>query len=288
MVQLDPPEHPLLSVIDIVCPAIRPEMPNDSMYLGLYNIFLKRNIDGRFGYGQRQYDFSNGIMGFSAPGQVFSFNRELDLSRISGILLLIHPDFLRNHPVQKRMDELGFFSYHMNEALHLSPKEETQVTRIMTDIREEYRQPIDAFSREVIISHLGVLLNYANRFYNRQFITRSTSPEEPIQRFESILNGYFTEEGVDVLPTVQELASRMNISAHYLSDMLRTLTGMGAQQHIHAKIIEKAKALLLSTSLTVNETAWRLGFEYPQYFNRLFKSKTGVTPAAFRKAELGN
>ncbi|RYY53200.1 MAG: AraC family transcriptional regulator [Chitinophagaceae bacterium] len=288
MVGLPAPEHPLLSVIDIVCPAVRPDLPDDSMYMGLYNIFLKRNIDGMFGYGRRNYDFSNGIMGFSSPGQVFSFNHELDLSKISGILLLIHPDFLRNHPVQKKMEDLGFFSYNMNEALHLSPREEIQITRIMTDIREEYLQPIDAFSRDVVISHVDVLLNYANRFYNRQFITRSTSAEEPVLRFEALLNGFFAKEEITVLPAVQDLAAQMNISAHYLSDMLRSLTGMSAQQHIHNKLIEKAKAILLSTSLSVNETAYQLGFEYPQYFNRLFKSKTGLTPAAFRKAAMDN
>lgn len=203
-------------------------------------------------------------------------------------MILIHPDFLRKYELSRRIGAYGFFSYDVNEALHLSEKEERIIERIMLDIRTEYQQPIDAFSQDVIISHLEVLLNYSNRFYNRQFITRNGSEEDLIVRFEGLIKDIFQQETVSRIPAVNEIAEQLNVSSHYLSDMLRSLTGMSAQQHIHNLLIEKAKEILLTTNLTINETAFKLGFEYPQYFNRLFKNKTGSTPAMFRKAMPSN
>ena len=281
-------EHPLISVIDIGCNRPMPNLPQDKLIHDFYSIFLKKNINGALGYGRKYYDFSDGVMGFSLPKQVFTINRLVDISKMSGWMLLIHPDFIRKYPLMKRISEYGFFSYEMNEALHLSEKEEVIMQRIIQDIQTEYKQSIDAFSQDVIVSHIEVLLNYANRFYNRQFITRRSSEHEPLAKFEELITETFKKNAIDQLPTVNDLADRLNVSPHYLSDMLRTQTGLSAQQHIHNQLIEKAKEILMTTSLSINETAFKLGFEYPQYFNRLFKSKTGVTPAAFRKAVSAN
>ncbi len=279
---LPKPEHPLISVMELEGCRELPALPDYRLIQDFYTIFLKRNINGTIGYGQKYYDFSEGVMGFSLPKQVFTLNRDVDVSKLSGWMLLIHQDFIRKYPLAKRILEYGFFSYELSEALHLSEKEEAVIDRIMRDIRTEYQQSIDAYSQDVIISHIEVLLNYSNRFYNRQFITRSSSEEAPLIRFEQLVMRYF-DTNPKQLPSVAELSAQMNVSAHYLSDMLRSATGMSAQQHIHNLLIEKAKQVLLTTNLSVNETAYSLGFEYPQYFNRLFKSKTGVTPAAFRK-----
>ena len=285
---LPAPEHPLISVIDLACRADLIDLPDDKLIYNFYSIFLKKNIDGTIGYGRKYYDFSNGFMGFSLPMQVFTINRELDYSRLTGWMLLIHPDFIRQYPLAGKIENYGFFSYNINEALHLSPKEEEIIVRITNDIRTEYQQTIDGFSQDVIVSHIEVLLNYCNRFYNRQFITRKSSEQEPLIRFEILIKNLFQQDDMQHIPSVQELADELNVSVHYLSDMLRSITGMNAQQHIHNALIERAKQLLLTTNLSINETAFKLGFEYPQYFNRLFKSKTGVTPAAYRKGPIMN
>lgn len=290
LIGLPQPEHPLISIVDLMCSRENEviNLPDFKLIGNFYNIFLKKNVNGAMGYGRKYYDFSNGFMGFASPMQVFTINKELDISNISGWMLLIHPDFIRKYPLMKRIADYGFFSYEMNEALHLSEKEEAVIDRILADIRAEYRQPIDAYSQDVIISHLEVLLNYANRFYNRQFITRRNSEQEPLARFEDLLAEIFNADHINHLPTVNDLAEQLNVSAHYLSDMLRSSTGQNAQQHIHNRLIEKAKEILLTTSLSINEVAFKMGFEYPQYFNRLFKSKTGLTPAAFRKGADSN
>jgi len=209
-------------------------------------------------------------------------NPTLDISELSGWLLVFHPDLLNKYPLGKKIASYGFFSYDVHEALHLSEREETMLDTLMDSIRSEYEQPIDAFSQDVLISQLEVLLSYANRFYHRQFLTRRTAEHDLLSRFEALLKAYFAQDGEQPLPTVQYFADALHVSPAYLSDMLRTLTGQSTQQHIHYSLIEKAKRLLLTTALSINETAFQLGFEYPQYFTRLFKSKTGLTPAAYR------
>jgi YesN/AraC family two-component response regulator len=173
------------------------------------------------------------------------------------------------------MASYGFFSYQVHEALHLSEREEKVLDGLLRSIQGEYEQPIDAFSHDVLISQIETLLNYANRFYHRQFLTRRTVEHDLLTRFETELTTYFAQASEQPLPTVQHFADALHVSPAYLSDMLRTLTGQTTQQHIHYALIEKAKQLLLTTSLSINETAFQLGFEYPQYFTRLFKNKTG-------------
>ncbi|SDX64184.1 helix-turn-helix domain-containing protein [Hymenobacter psychrophilus] len=285
--ELPAPAHPLLTLIDLqpsggAGPAAsRPEVLGP-VVPGLYTVFLKRNLNGPLYYGHHTYDFREGVMGFSAPGQVFRVARELDTSRLSGWMLVFHPDLLRHHPLARKIASYGFFAYDVHEALHLSASEEALLDTLLLGLRQEYERPIDAFSQDVLVAQLEVLLHYANRFYHRQFLTRRTAGHDLLQRFEALLAAYFTPGAARPLPTVRYFADELHVSVAYLSDLLRTLTHQNAQQHIHHALIERAKHLLLSTNLTISETAFQLGFEYPQYFSRLFKRKTGRSPAAFR------
>ncbi|WP_324674182.1 helix-turn-helix transcriptional regulator [Hymenobacter sp. GOD-10R] len=278
---LPAPAHPLLTIIDLEKARCLPH-PTTPMVQQLYTVALKRGIKGTIYYGRQSYDFAEGVLFFLGPDQVFAVDETLDISEINGWMLVFHPDLLLKYPLAKKILTYGFFSYQSHEALHLSAKEESLLAGMIDGIRMEYEQPIDAFSQDVLVSQLDVLLSYANRFYHRQFHTRRTAEHDLLTRFEALLSNYFAQEAELPLPTVQHFADALHVSPAYLSDMLRTLTGQNTQQHIHNALINKAKQLLLSTSLTINETAYQLGFEYPQYFTRLFKSKTGVTPAAFR------
>lgn len=197
----------------------------------------------------------------------------------TGWSLMFHPDFIRNYPLGKNIKNYGFFSYAVNEALHLSDKEDSMIEALIKNIEQEYHSSIDNYSQDVMVSHVELLLNYANRFYNRQFITRKNVSNDLLVKLEDILTEYFGNDGTlhKRLPTVHYLSEQLYVSSNYLSDMLRTLTGQSAQQHIHNKLIEKAKEILTTTSLSVSEIAYQLGFEYPQSFNKLFKSKTKVS-----------
>ncbi|QKG58734.1 helix-turn-helix transcriptional regulator [Hymenobacter sp. BRD128] len=276
-----PPVHPLLTVIDLQ------HAPHHTPLSGpawreLYLIALKKNLKGRIQYGHRAYDFSEGVLAFYAPGQLCEGNDSIDTSELSGWLLVFHPDLLRKYPLAKKLAGYTYFSYQVHEALHLSGREESLLDGVVEGLRRECEQPIDGFSQDVLVSQLDVLLNYANRFYHRQFLTRRPAEHDLLSRFEALLTSYFAQGESQPLPTVQYFADALHVSPAYLGDMLRSLTGQNTQQHIHHALIEKAKRLLLSTSLTINETAFQLGFEYPQYFSRLFKNKTGLTPAAYR------
>ncbi|AUD03622.1 helix-turn-helix domain-containing protein [Spirosoma pollinicola] len=291
---LPAPAHPLLTLIDLGA-ANRQALANTGHFVNkpivpqLYTVFLKRNLKGLLYYGHRPYDFSEGVMGFSTPGQVFFVDESLDTSQVTGWMLVFHPDLLRKHPLGKKIGNYGFFAYAVHEALHLSDMEETVLDRLLDNLRAECERPIDAFSQDVFAGQIDLLLTYADRFYNRQFVTRSAVEHDRddsslLSRFETELTGYFAQDAELPLPSVQFFADALNVSPAYLSDMLRILTGQNTQQHIHQALIEKAKRLLLTTSLSINETAFQLGFEYPQYFSRLFKQKTGQTPVAFRSS----
>ncbi|UYZ63116.1 helix-turn-helix domain-containing protein [Hymenobacter weizhouensis] len=280
-VGLPPPTHPLLTVIDLALTRTTPR-PLTPVVQQLYTIWLKKDFKGRIHYGHQAYDFNEGVLGFLAPGQVFAVDATLDVSRLEGWMLVFSPELLRKYPLGKKIAGYGFFSYAVHEALHLSAQEESTLNGLLHSIRNEYERPIDAFSQDVLVAQLDVLLTHANRFYHRQFLTRRTVEHDLLTRFEALLTAYFAQHHEQPLPTVQHFADALHVSPAYLSDMLRTLTGQTTQQHIHNALIEQAKRLLLTTSLTISETAFRLGFEYPQYFSRLFKSKTGLTPAAFR------
>lgn len=287
ILQLPKPLHPMVCVIDFEQITCFTDESIKSMMYNFYSVSIKKGFEGKLKYGQNFYDFDEGIMTFLSPGQVFSAETSPDL-KLSGWWLVVHPDFLRNYTVSKTIKEYGFFSYAANEALHLSEKEELQVAGLMKNIQQEYESSIDAFSQDVIISHIELILTYCNRFYNRQFITRKNAGSDLLIHLEELLSDYFNGEKVQEsgLPSVQYIAEKLNVSPNYLSDMLRALTGQSTQQHIHDKLIEKAKEVLTTTSLSVSEIAYRLGFEYPQSFSKLFKNKTRSSPLEFRHSFL--
>ncbi|MFT3704976.1 MAG: helix-turn-helix transcriptional regulator [Agriterribacter sp.] len=280
---LPKPLHPLLSLVDNTKIAVEKEQLPASFLLNFYKISYKKTLRGKIRYGQGYYDFDEGGLVFTSPNQLLATT---DDTEYLGYTLLIHPEFIRNYPLGKNIKNFGFFSYAANEALHLSEKEKAIIMNIFKNIEEELQTTIDDFSQDVIVAQIELILNYSNRFYKRQFITRKAVNNDLLAKAESLLNDYFNKETALMkgLPTVQYLASELNVSSHYLSDMLRSLTGQNAQQHIHSKLIEKAQEMLSVSNLSVAEVAYQLGFEHPQSFNKLFKSKTNLSPSAFRQS----
>jgi AraC family transcriptional regulator, transcriptional activator of pobA len=284
---LPKPEHPLISVINIE--SVRHPAGNKSisMVFDFYSISLKRDFNAKIRYGQQEYDFDEGVMFFISPGQVFGIQVNRDqLLRRSGWLLLVHPDFLWHTSLAKTIGQYEYFSYSVHEALFLSDKEETMITGIMRNIEQEYHSNIDHFSQDVMIAQLELLLTYAERFYHRQFITRKITNHKILDRMEDMLTEYFKNDAYAQkgLPSVQWVADQLNISPNYLSELLKVLTGQSTQQHIHDKLIEKAKEKLSTTDLSVSEIAYELGFEHPQSFSKLFKAKTSLSPVEFRQS----
>jgi len=283
---LPAPAHPLISLVNgAVNRVIVSSLPH-SHVLHFYKISYKPNLGGRLKYGQGYYDFDEGGLLFAAPNQVIGNHGNNDAETCSQYTLLIHPDFFWGYPLAKKIKQYGFFSYSTNETLHLSEKEKATIISIFNIIEEELNSRIDDFSQDVIISQIELLLNYANRFYKRQFITRKAVSNDLLQKLEDVLEDYFSNEKSlsQGIPTVQFLSDHLNISPSYLSDMLRSLTGQNAQHHIHHKLIEKAKEKLSTTSLSVSEVAYELGFEHPQSFSKLFKAKTNLSPLEFRRS----
>ncbi|MDR3681238.1 MAG: helix-turn-helix transcriptional regulator [Flavipsychrobacter sp.] len=283
---LPKPVHPLISLINSTNTSVEFNRPPQSHVLNFYKISYKPKLGGKFRYGQDYYDFDEGGLLFAAPNQVIGGHDESEVRECSLYTLLVHPDFLLNYPLAKKIKQYGFFSYSANEALHLSEHEKATIISIFKFMEEELNSRIDDFSQDVMISQIELLLNYANRFYKRQFITRKAVSNDLLQKLEEILDDYFNNEKSlsQGIPTVQYLSEHLNITASYLSDMLRSLTGQNAQQHIHHKLIEKAKEKLSTTNLTVSEVAYELGFEHPQSFSKLFKTKTNLSPLEFRKS----
>ncbi|UII34640.1 helix-turn-helix transcriptional regulator [Fulvivirga ulvae] len=278
---LPQPLHPLISFVnmeDIVIPAD----VFDHFILDFYKIAYKTNLCGQARYGQNYYDFGEGGLIFTSPYQVF----ETPKSSGTGYIFFIHPDFLLTYPLAKKIKQYGFFSYAANEALHLSAHEKETIMSIFKIIDDELQARIDKFSQDVVISQIELLLNYSNRFYNRQFITHKAVYNDLLQKVEETLDHYFLHSKPlnEGLPTVQYLADQVNLSPGYLSDLLRSLTGQNAQQHIHNKLISAAKEKLSITDDTISEIAYTLGFEHPQSFSKFFKTKTNFSPLQFRQS----
>lgn len=280
---LPKPTNPLITLIDHSQEREQTELGNQKMVLNFYNVTIKRSFQGQLKYGKSHYDFDEGTMSFLSPNQVLSIDEKGERNK-DGWSLLFHPELIANYGLSKTIKNYGFFSYGVNEALHLSDKEEQIIENLVKNIQDEYNSTIDLYSQDVIISNLELLLNYCNRFYNRQFITRKMASNDLLTNFENKLSNYFDESKESKLPTVKSIADEMNVSPSYLSDMLRTVTGQNTQQHIHSKLIEKAKEYLTTTSKSIGEIAFKLGFEHPQSFNRLFKSKTNVSPLEYRNS----
>ncbi|TKC00808.1 helix-turn-helix domain-containing protein [Pedobacter cryophilus] len=275
------PLNPLLTIIDHSRNNKQPT--HQKILLDFYNISIKRSFKGKLKYGKNHYDFDNGTMSFIAPNQIISVDSQ-EVKDNDGWSLLFHPDLIRQYPLGKIIKDYGFFSYAINEALHLSDEEEKTIEAIVQNIEKEINSRLDNFSQDVIVSNLELLLSYCNRFYSRQFITRKMATNDLLTNFERILDDLFSNNSNFSLPTVEKLATELNVSSSYLSDMLRSLTGQNTQQHIHEKLIEKAKDILTTTNFTVSEIAYQLGFEYPQSFSKLFKSKTNLTPIDYRNS----
>lgn len=281
------PEHPLISVVNYAAlQAPSSETAATGVIFDFYFISLKKGFSNKLYYGQQPYDFDEGMMYFVAPGQIIRGAGPAPGDDLSGWILLVHPDLLWGSALASKIRKYEYFDYSVNEALFLSDKEQTTIHGIIKNIQNEYQSNIDPFSQDIIISHLDTLLNYAERFYQRQFLTRKKSNHQILDRLEKLLSGYFNSEDIVTrgLPTVQYISETLHVSPGYLSGLLKTLTGQSTQQHIHDKVIEKAKEKLSTTDISVSEIAYELGFEYPQSFSKLFKTKTKVTPLEFRQS----
>jgi len=276
------PSHPLISIMNYGDAEFDPKDFEQGIILDFYKISFKTSFSGKLKYGQGYYDFEAGGMSFIAPGQLLKMQDEE--ADYNGMTLHIHPDFIRHYSLNTQIKQYGFFAYSAAEALYLSEKEKATILSVYRFIQEELSERIDKFSQDVIISQIELLLNYANRFYDRQFLTRKTVNNDILSKLEQLLESYFTEDKslIKGLPTVNSVAENLNVTPRYLSDLLRNLVGLNTQQYIHEKVIEKAKEYLAKDELTIAEIAYHLGFEHPQSFNKLFKSKTSLSPSAYK------
>jgi AraC-like DNA-binding protein len=285
-VQLPKPQHPLLSVVDVGTVPHRYGEEPTVMVFDFYCISIKRMRNIHMKYGQHSFDFNEGIMSFMAPNQVFSMaaiGQGEDVEK-SGWVVYLHPDFLWNTPLAKTIQQYDFWDYSLREGLFLSAKEEAAILHIIAAIQQEYNATIDRFSKQIIVSQVESLLHYADRFYNRQFITREKANHEVLERLETLLQAYFNQDNLAErgLPSVHYVAECLQLSPKYLSNLLRVVTGQNTQQHIHTWLIAKAKEKLSTTTLTVSEIAYELGFEHVPSFSKLFKAKTALSPGEFR------
>ncbi|TLV02890.1 helix-turn-helix domain-containing protein [Dyadobacter luticola] len=278
---LPKPKHPLVSVFRHEHAAYDRLTELQHFTLNFFCISIKKNYDGKLKYGHRHYDFDEGMMAFISPHQLL-MKLSPGTKPPGGITLMFHPDFIANTPLAARIRNFHFFSYELHEALHLSEEEEAKIEGIFTNIESEYQTSIDNFSQDVMIAQIELLLQYSSRFYARQFITRKVANDEILTRLETVLDQFWDQQ--KGLPSVQQIAKELNLSPGYLSDMLRITSGQTAQQHIQAKVIEKAKQLLSTTNLQVSEIAYQMGFEYPQSFHKLFKNKTNMSPMEYRSS----
>jgi AraC family transcriptional regulator, transcriptional activator of pobA len=281
---LPKPLHPLVSLVNYADITTDTKEISKGMVFNFYKVSYKKNFTGKIKYGQSYYDFDEGGLSFVSPNQLITAHE--DEADYDGYTLLFHPDFISAFPLAKKIKDYGFFSYSVAEALFLSEKEKEIIIGLFRNMQLELDTSIDIFSQEVMVSQLELLLSYSKRFYNRQFITRKAANNDLLTRTETILDDFFNSDKglMDGLPSVQQIAGQLNVTPHYLSDMLRSLTGQNTQQHIHNRLIEKAKELLSTGNLSISEVAYQLGFEHPQSFNKLFKRKTKVSPLEFRQS----
>ena len=278
------PQHPLISIVDFskMEPIKFPK--NIKVVSSFYSVMMKGADCGQLRYGRKTYDFQEGTLFCMAPDQVITTEGTDDPNEYSGWGLFFHPDLIRKSPLAKKMHEYTYFSYEVDEALHLSDQEKTNLNELLQRIQQEYSNNLDNFSNDVILSSLELFLNYCNRYYGRQFITRSSYNKDVLSELENLLKDYFNTDKAELfgIPTVKYCAEQLNFSPNYLSDLIKKESGRSVQEHIHYRLIEKAKTKLLSTTSTISEIANELGFEYPQYFSKIFKSKTGLSPVEYR------
>lgn len=279
----DESKHPLIAIVDF-------SKVNFSKYgeikvsTGFYSIMQKNLCPGAMRYGRNYYDFQEGSLFFIAPNQVIAIENPDDTKDVYGWGLFFHPELLRGTSLSAKMKDYAFFSYSLFEALHVSEKEQVKLKKIIENIDSELEQNIDKHSKTLIVSAIELLLNYCNRYYDRQFITRTETNKDIISAFETQLKNYFESEEVNQcgFPSVKNFAVKLHLSPNYLSDLLKKETGKNVTEHIQLYVVELAKDKLLSSSESISEIAYKLGFEYPQYFSKMFKKNTGTSPAAYR------
>ena len=278
------PKHPLITIIDTANISFSKEMLGLKLTSDLYSIALKDASCG-LDYGRKPYDFNEGVLFFSAPKQVFKVTKTQKLNEVKGWMIYFHPDLIRNTKLASKVDDYTFFNYEVNEALHLSEKEQTVLTDIVSLIGNEINERIDNHSQQVLVSNIELMLSYSLRFYERQFNTRSAQNSDIVSKVESILKDYYktNELILSGQPSIEYLASKCLLSPNYLSDLLSKETGRSAKEHISDFLIEKAKNLLVSSTDSISGIAYSLGFNYPHYFGRIFKKKTGKTPQEYRQ-----
>jgi AraC-like DNA-binding protein len=278
------PKHPLVTVIDYSKVNVNDTPGSGSFICSFYSVNFKKHCD--FMYGRQAFDHKEGTLHCTAPEQVITFDRKKEANSSEGWGLYFHPELIRNTALGEKINEYSFFSYAENEALHLSEKEKQTLLSILKQMENEYNTNIDHYSRDLIISNIELLLNYCKRFYGRQFITRSNQNKDVIVRFEEFITEYFDSHELKNkgIPTVKYCAETMHLSPNYFSDLLKSETGKNTQEHIHYRLLEKAKTLLVNSDLSINEIAYALGFGYPQSFSKFFKKKVGVSPKIYRVA----
>lgn len=273
--------HPMMNVMDYEeLKLLEPGTYN----FGFYCIFFKDTKCGDLRYGKETYDYQEESLVFVSPGQILSVDNYLSGIHPKGKVLIFHPDFLRGTLLGNIQNDYNFFSYASNEALHLSKKEKMQILGMFETIKDELKQNLDKHSKTLVISHLQLLLNYATRFYDRQFITREHINKGVLEKFETLLNSYFKSEKPQTLglPSVASCADELHLSANYFGDLIKKETGISAQEYIQTKVINLAKEKVFDVNKSISEIAYELGFKYPQHFTRLFKQKTGVSPLEYR------
>lgn len=283
---LPKPKHPLVTVVRASDIKTDVDFRDVKIVMNLYQIGFKKGVCGQLRYGRNSYDYQEGTLIFTAPGQVIEYSSEdeADSDGPLGWTLGFHPDLIRKSDLALKIEKYSFFNYDANEALHLSDEERKTIEELLDKIIKEYSQNLDRHSQHLIISNIELLLDYCLRFYDRQFYTRTNLNTDVVSKFERMLKGYYASDSVSELgiPTVHYCARELHLSPNYLSDLLKKETGKTALEHIHLYIIDKAKTSLLNSDDSVSEIGYRLGFEYPQHFSNLFKSKTGYSPSAYR------
>ena len=280
------PKHPLISVVDFSKIEKHEKVEEIKLTCGFYSVMFKNHCANKLKYGKEYYDFQEGTLMCIAPNQIITIENDANSENadIVGWGLFFHPDLIRGTSLGNKIKEYTFFSYEVNEALHLSDKEKQTLWDCVDKLENELSENIDLHSQTLITSNIELLLNYCARYYDRQFITRKKVNTNLLTKFETILNSYFNsnDQQYKKLPSVKYFAELLFLSPNYLSDLLKKETGKTAQEYLHYYLIEEAKNNLLNTNDPINEIAFNLGFEYPQYFSKLFKSKTGMTPLAYR------
>lgn len=286
LMRLPSPKHPLVSVVMPEDFKLMPNLRGAKIIPGFYQVMFKMGECGNLQYGRNSYDYEDGTLIFTGPGQTMELeetNEEIE-SVNEGWTLAFHPDLIRQSTLGEKIEDYNFFQYEVTEALHLSDAERKTIEEIRDKIVVEYSQNLDRHSQKLIIANIELLLDYCLRFYDRQFLTRANLNTDLISRFEKILKGYYQSDlPVEGIPSVHFCADQLHLSANYLSDLLKKETGKTAQEHIHLFVLEKAKNRLRHGTESISEIAYSLGFEYPQHFSNLFKAKVGQSPRAYRQ-----